>query len=121
MKAGTTGFPLLRWFRQGLRNPGTRQWVLAGVLLYLISPIDLIPSFLPGLGEIDDVALLCLLLSELVQMWLGQWTEPADEFGSGAFEANPFQAPSTRPSPAGDRDRAEVVDVRAVPVTDSDE
>ena len=65
-------FPLYRWFRQGIRNPATRQWVIAGVLVYLASPIDLVPSFFPGVGEIDDVVLVGLLLSELAQVWWGK-------------------------------------------------
>lgn len=32
------------------------------VLLYIISPIDLVPDFLPGLGWIDDVLLLAIAL-----------------------------------------------------------
>ncbi|MEM8715526.1 MAG: DUF1232 domain-containing protein, partial [Cyanobacteria bacterium P01_G01_bin.4] len=57
-------FPLYRWFRQGIRNPATRQWVIAGVRLYQVSPNDIVPSFFPGVGEIDYVVLVGLLLTE---------------------------------------------------------
>jgi uncharacterized membrane protein YkvA (DUF1232 family) len=30
-------------------------------LLYIISPIDLLPDFIPLLGWLDDLALLCAL------------------------------------------------------------
>lgn len=60
---------LYGWFRQGVRNPATRQWVILCVFVYLLSPIDIIPSVLPGIGELDDVFLLGLLLVELAQVW----------------------------------------------------
>lgn len=40
---------------------------LAGALLYVVSPIDLIPDFIPGVGFIDDAAVLALLLHSLAQ------------------------------------------------------
>jgi uncharacterized membrane protein YkvA (DUF1232 family) len=40
---------------------------LAGALLYVVSPVDLIPDFIPGVGFIDDAAVLALLLHSLAQ------------------------------------------------------
>jgi uncharacterized membrane protein YkvA (DUF1232 family) len=42
-------------------------WTVAaivGALLYVLNPLDLIPDFIPGLGQIDDAAVVaaCLLL-----------------------------------------------------------
>jgi uncharacterized membrane protein YkvA (DUF1232 family) len=42
-------------------------WTIAAVtaaLLYVLNPFDLIPDFIPGLGQIDDAAVVaaCLLL-----------------------------------------------------------
>lgn len=41
-----------------------RKTIVAGVaaLLYLVSPFDLIPDFIPGIGYIDDVAVILLVL-----------------------------------------------------------
>lgn len=39
-----------------------KRWLIAGILLYVISPIDLIPDFLPIAGYADDVVLPILLL-----------------------------------------------------------
>ena len=47
------------WF--ALRDPRTPWWVkaLAGlVVAYALSPIDLVPDFIPVLGYLDDVLLL---------------------------------------------------------------
>ena len=39
-----------------------KRWLIAGILLYVISPIDVIPDFLPIAGYADDVVLPILLL-----------------------------------------------------------
>lgn len=40
-----------------------RNVVIAGVCIaYVLSPIDFIPDFVPVLGQIDDVAVICFLL-----------------------------------------------------------
>lgn len=56
------------WYRNLLRNPRYRWWVILGTLVYLISPIDIAPDFLPIVGELDDVFLLTLLISEVSQL-----------------------------------------------------
>jgi len=37
-----------------------------GAIAYIITPIDLIPDFIPFLGEVDDVYLLVLALQRLM-------------------------------------------------------
>lgn len=37
-----------------------------GAIAYIITPIDLIPDFIPFLGEVDDVYLLVLALQRLI-------------------------------------------------------
>ena len=47
-------------------NPRTPFWLKAamvGVVLYLVSPLDLIPDILLGFGFIDDLILVPLMLS----------------------------------------------------------
>ena len=56
------------WYRNLLRNPKYRWWVVLGTLLYFISPIDLLPDVFPVVGELDDVFLITLLVSEISQM-----------------------------------------------------
>ncbi len=49
-----------------LRHPDTPIWVKAGLLLavaYALSPIDLIPDFIPVLGYLDEVVLLTLVVT----------------------------------------------------------
>jgi len=70
-------------YRTALRHPQYRWLVIFGTLIYLISPIDLSPDLLPLLGQIDDVALVMLLvtgLSEIITQYFQgarqQFTEP---------------------------------------------
>lgn len=51
------------WF--ALRHPLAPAWLKwgsAGLLLYLVSPVDLIPDVIPVLGMLDDVVLIPLLI-----------------------------------------------------------
>ena len=51
------------WF--ALRHPQSPAWLklgVAGGVLYLLMPIDLIPDVIPVLGAIDDLVILTLLL-----------------------------------------------------------
>ncbi|HEY1238521.1 MAG TPA: DUF1232 domain-containing protein [Solirubrobacterales bacterium] len=49
------------------RIPRRRRVVLFGVLGYLALPIDLVPDFLPGIGQLDDAVLLGLALRLVVR------------------------------------------------------
>ncbi len=42
--------------------PGWLKWAVGGVLLYLLSPVDLIPDVIPFLGVIDDIVLVPLAI-----------------------------------------------------------
>ena len=53
---------LLRDPRVPARNKATLVFVGA----YLVSPIDLIPSFVVGLGQLDDIVLAALALNQLL-------------------------------------------------------
>lgn len=59
---------LYTWYRNTIRNPKYRWWMILGTALYLLSPFDIAPDFLPVVGQIDDVVLLTLLVSEVSQL-----------------------------------------------------
>ena len=41
--------------------------LVAGAIAYILAPIDLIPDFIPFLGEVDDIYLLVLSIRRLIQ------------------------------------------------------
>jgi uncharacterized membrane protein YkvA (DUF1232 family) len=60
---------LLKAWKQGsYRGLSLRTLAsMAAALLYVLSPVDLVPDFIPGIGLIDDMAVLALLLHALAQ------------------------------------------------------
>ena len=56
------------WF--ALRHPDAPSWLkwsTALIVLYLFSPIDLIPDFLPVIGMVDDIVLVPLAIRWLLK------------------------------------------------------
>jgi uncharacterized membrane protein YkvA (DUF1232 family) len=58
---------LVRGLLADSATPTRVRVVLAGLLLYLLSPIDLIPDFVPVIGSADDV-----IVSAVVLRWAGR-------------------------------------------------
>ncbi|WP_310488395.1 YkvA family protein [Chamaesiphon sp. VAR_69_metabat_338] len=59
---------IYNWYRDLLRNPKYRWWVVAGSLLYLVSPIDISPDIFPVIGWLDDGIIISLLIAEVSQI-----------------------------------------------------
>lgn len=53
--------------RNNIRNPKYRWVMIAASLLYLVSPLDFAPDFMPVLGWLDDGVVVTLLATELSQ------------------------------------------------------
>jgi uncharacterized membrane protein YkvA (DUF1232 family) len=90
--------PFYAWYRNTLRNSRYRWLIVVGTLIYLISPLDISPDFLPIVGWIDDGVLITLLVAEVSQMmaeFLAQRKQRSD--------------PAATSAPAED----EVIDVQA--------
>ncbi len=60
--------------------------VVAGAIAYILIPIDLIPDFIPFIGEVDDVFLMILAIQRLISNagrtvvadhWMGDASELA--------------------------------------------
>ena len=53
-----------------LRHPAAPRWLKLGaalIVLYVLSPIDLIPDFIPVLGVLDDLVLVPLAIRWLLK------------------------------------------------------
>jgi len=49
------------------RVPPGQKAVLAGIAAYLVFPLDIIPDFIPVIGELDDLAVLLLGLDWFIR------------------------------------------------------
>lgn len=90
------------WYRSVIRNPKYRWWVILGTLAYIFSPIDLAPDFIPILGELDDVALFAILVSEVSQI-----------------VADYLKSRNAEQATVANATQSETVDVDAIPMNES--
>jgi uncharacterized membrane protein YkvA (DUF1232 family) len=91
---------IYNWYRNTIRNPKYRWWIILGTLGYLFSPIDISPDVFPIIGWIDDGILVTLLVTEVSQMLI-------DRVKSRSPQETVAQA-------EGNRNDAGTVDVDAV-------
>lgn len=64
------------------RVPLRSRLLLGALLLYLLSPIDLVPDFVPVAGQLDDALVVALALRHLLraagpETMRGHWPGPA--------------------------------------------
>ena len=92
---------------QLVRDPNVSSLVRFGLpligLVYLISPIDILPDPILGLGQLDDVAVLLLLSQLLVSL---APDEIVNKYRQAAGADTPDPAPHVRPGAADE----EVID-----------
>ena len=76
--------------------------LVAGAIAYIVTPIDLIPDFIPFLGEVDDLYFLVLALQRLIAnagqtVLLDHWHGDPEDLGDlnlrGALSAAAFFLP----------------------------
>ena len=62
-------FRLLKAWKDGnYRGLSLRTFAsLVAALIYVLSPVDFMPDFIPGIGLIDDAAVLAFLLHSMAQ------------------------------------------------------
>jgi uncharacterized membrane protein YkvA (DUF1232 family) len=79
------------------RVPGWIKLIPVAGLLYLLSPIDLIPDLmLPGLGEVDDIVILILALKMFLDLSPpGVVREHLEELLGKQHTARPTDEPSS--------------------------
>ncbi len=96
---------LYNWYRDMIRNPKHRWWIIGASLLYLLSPIDISPDVFPIIGWIDDGIIATLLVSEVSSLLLDRLNAAKAKTASQTATVN-----ATNPT------EATTVDVNAVPL-----
>ncbi|MCL1598854.1 MAG: YkvA family protein [Actinomycetia bacterium] len=59
---------LIKLFMRLMRDPRIpirRKMLVGAVLVYVVSPIDLIPDFVVGFGKLDDIVVLSIAINHL--------------------------------------------------------
>lgn len=85
------------WF--ALRHPQAPAWLKGGtalVVLYLVSPIDLIPDVLPIIGVVDDMVLVPLAIRFMLRRLPLAVREHADQRAAGWMAPGAGQAGPAR-------------------------
>lgn len=78
------------WFALG--HPDAPAWLKAGtaaIVLYLLSPIDLVPEMIPVLGVVDDLVIVPMALRWLLSRLPTHIRIHADARASGASHQSP--------------------------------
>lgn len=50
------------------KTPKLAKWLIGMAIVYFLSPIDLIPDFIPILGQFDDLLIVPLLITIAVRI-----------------------------------------------------
>jgi uncharacterized membrane protein YkvA (DUF1232 family) len=78
---------LYTWYRETIRNPKYRWWIIGGSLLYLLSPLDISPDVFPIIGWIDDGVIATLLVAEVSSLLLDKLKAGKPDAGTAANSA----------------------------------
>lgn len=76
------------WY--ALRHPAAPLWLKAGtamVVLYLFSPLDLIPDVVPFFGVVDDLVLVPLAIRFMLKRLPAAVREHAERRAAGTLDA----------------------------------
>lgn len=71
----------------------------AAGLVYFLNPLDILPDFLPGLGLLDDAAVLAWIVSlirkdlDAYRTWAGEWGDAIDVEGYVVDHDNDVPSP----------------------------
>jgi len=91
---------ILSWYRNTIRHPKYRWWLVVGTVVYLLNPFDFVPDMLPLVGWVDDSLITTVLVAEVAQV-MSQTLMNQKRNRSGAASSND----------------AAIVDVNSVPLS----
>lgn len=74
------------------RIPAWPKWIVpAGALIYALSPVDLLPDFILGFGQIDDLSIIAIAVAVVTMLVKWSPQEVVDEHAAalGIYEELP--------------------------------
>ncbi len=92
------------------RVPGLVKLLPMGAVLYLLSPIDLIPDVIVGLGQLDDLGVLILGINALINMAPQYVVQELRNEISGAYQAHKTDSTDNTDSASSPHASGETVD-----------
>jgi uncharacterized membrane protein YkvA (DUF1232 family) len=89
-------FPLnafYAWYSKTLRHPKYRWLIIIASLVYLFSPLDISPDMIPIIGQLDDITILALLVTEVSQMLTERLKkhQPGDSVSESQSASEPIE------------------------------
>ncbi|HEU4867019.1 MAG TPA: YkvA family protein [Actinomycetota bacterium] len=57
---------LARGLAKDPRVPKRNKLIFAGIAAYVVMPVDLIPDWLPGIGRLDDIIMVCVGIDSIL-------------------------------------------------------
>lgn len=92
------------------RVPGLVKLLPIGAVLYLLSPFDLIPDVIVGLGQLDDLGVLILGINALINMAPQYVVQELRNEISGAYQAHKTDSTDNTDSASSPHASGETVD-----------
>lgn len=77
---------------QDARTPWYAKWLIVAIVAYAMSPIDLIPDFIPILGYMDDLLLLPLAIGLTIRLIPPEVLSECRAIARNSDEAQPLNA-----------------------------
>jgi uncharacterized membrane protein YkvA (DUF1232 family) len=75
------------WYKRTLEHPQYRWVLVAATLVYLLSPIDISPDFIPIIGWIDDAVVASIFVASMSQIMLSSLTKRRTDLSADPAEA----------------------------------
>ena len=75
------------WYKTTLNHPQYRWVLVVATLVYLLSPLDISPDFIPIIGWIDDAVVASIFVASMSQILLSGLTKRRTDLRSDSTDS----------------------------------